>query len=1002
MIRWRRPAHDALFAVFVVGVLAYGAAFAWYMLGRFDLVNLLRDVNIDDAFYYFQIAYHLAGGEFSTVDGGITRTNGYHPLWLFLITPFYWVFDKTEALFAIKAFEIMLVAGGVALVAGAARVARLPWILLFAALPALYQIPAMLWGLEAAAALFLLGLFLLAVCLFARDPARWRWPLAAAAFALPWVRLEYVAISVAATAALCLVEWSGGFPAPVAGSFPRGHRGGWSSWGRSLLALNAAAPLLGAVAGILAYFAWNAVFFGGPVPVSAASKMFWSQRRWEREGYSLTENSHEYLRNSAFDDELLIALEFCVYAAVVWWFSRRARGRDDWLLLAFLVGLFGLAAGHLAKFAQSVLAVHPQYGSYAWYFVPAYLMGVLVVPARCYVAVWFVRRFLGPEHRRASRLVSSGVVTVGAVFLFGAADFGASFRFVDSARDSELREWEVSSYTTTLVMNRMLPEDSVVGSWSSGVMGYFSRFPVVNLDGLVNSWEFLRARKEGNEGAHRQRYGITHLADINIDSSTQLHGVTFSQLFEAAPLDGRGVFQFEIWMKEPRETSWSGVDHFWERMGPHLERQADGVGLLVDGRLAQAFARDCAPDSVAAWTWAGQEEATILPWTRTSIGFCTGALVLPHDALPPVRVREYRPAIDSTFDVYLVENRLVYVKERCGPEDTDAAFFLAVEPVDPDDLPAARRPHGFDNLDFGFAGRGAMVVGACVVGVPLPEYEVAAVMTGQVEVVEGGYRHLWEGDIRFGPDEADVGERLAGRVAGRRPAIDSDFDVHLVDDSLIYVKERCGPEDTDAAFFLAVEPVDPDDLPAARRPHGFDNLDFGFAGRGARFDGACLVEAPLPEYDVAAIMTGQVVAVEGGYRHLWEGEIRPDGAEAGGRLAGLVAGRLPAIDSDFDVHLVDDSLIYVKEECGPDDVDAAFFLAVEAVDPDDLPAARRGHGFDNLDFRFDERGARFDGACLTEARLPEYGIAAIRTGQVVAVEGGYRHLWEGEIRLGPD
>ena len=207
----RLPAGVAntLFVLFVVGILGYGAAFAWYMLDRFDLFNLLRDVNYDDAFYYYQIAYHMAEGRFSTFDGGITRTNGYHPLWLFLLTPFYWVFDKTEALFVFKALEIVLIAGGVALVAVAARVARLPWILLFAVLPALYAQTGMLFGLEAALVLFMLGLLLLAMCLFAGDPARWRWPLAAVAFALPWARLECAAVAVAATAALGLLEWSG-------------------------------------------------------------------------------------------------------------------------------------------------------------------------------------------------------------------------------------------------------------------------------------------------------------------------------------------------------------------------------------------------------------------------------------------------------------------------------------------------------------------------------------------------------------------------------------------------------------------------------------------------------------------------------------------------------------------------------------------------------------------------------------------------------------------------
>ncbi len=41
---------------------------------------------------------------------------------------------------------------------------------------------------------------------------------------------------------------------------------------------------------------------------------------------------------------------------------------------------------------------------------------------------------------------------------------------------------------------------------------------------------------------------------------------------------------------------------------------------------------------------------------------------------------------------------------------------------------------------------------------------------------------------------------------------------------------------------------------------------------------------------------------------------------------------------------------------------------------------------------------RIGGTCLVEVHLPEYGIAAIRTGQYVAAGGGFHHPWEGEIR----
>ena len=200
--------HHVLFVLFLLGILGYGGSFAFYMLTKFDLINLIRDTNYDDAFYYYEIAKNLAEGKFSTFDGGITRTNGYHPLWLLLITPFYWIFDPATALFGIKAFEIMLITGAVVLVVLATRVARLPWILLFAALPMLLNRRHLMIGMEAAAALFTLGVLFLVLSLFVRNPTRWKWPLAVTAFTLPWARLEYVAISMAATGALCLIEWS--------------------------------------------------------------------------------------------------------------------------------------------------------------------------------------------------------------------------------------------------------------------------------------------------------------------------------------------------------------------------------------------------------------------------------------------------------------------------------------------------------------------------------------------------------------------------------------------------------------------------------------------------------------------------------------------------------------------------------------------------------------------------------------------------------------------------
>ena len=585
--------RNALFVLFIAGILAYGAGFAWYILARFDLINLIRDVSTDDSFYYFQIARNLAEGKFSTFDGGITRTNGYHPLWLFLITPFYWVFDPERALFAIKAFEIMLVAGGVALVTAAARLARLPWVLMFAALPMLYQHHVLFKGMEAAAALFMLGLFILTVCLFARSPARWKWPLVAVAFALPWVRLEYIAISLAATGALCLVErsWQG---RPSGASF--------GAWVRSISALNALPPLFGSGAGLLVYFAYNKLVFGGIVPVSGASKQAWSQAEWQHGGeYSLVRNFQDVLQMDVFGFGLPVALEACALFLLVWWFARRSRSPKDWLLLAFLAGVSGLAVGHLAKLGQTVLTVHPVLqGQFAWYFVPAYLMMALIVPVNCCAAVHFIRRFIGPKSQRATNILSLGIVVAGAAFLLAKADFTVPFRWAEASSHSTRAadEWAEAVYGGTQLMNRVLPEDSVVGSWDAGVIGYFSRFPVVNLDGLVSSYDYFHATNVARDGyagwddkfipLYRE-FGITHFANLTSHMRKGFEdGVLLEGSLSSSGKYGKRVFLL-VSVDPPEDVDTAAW--IWKRMEPHFDYQSDGAGLLVDGRLVSTFAR---------------------------------------------------------------------------------------------------------------------------------------------------------------------------------------------------------------------------------------------------------------------------------------------------------------------------------------------------------------------------------------------------------------------------
>ena len=118
--------------------------------------------------------------------------------------------------------------------------------------------------------------------------------------------------------------------------------------------------------------------------------------------------------------------------------------------------------------------------------------------------------------------------------------------------------------------------------------------------------------------------------------------------------------------------------------------------------------------------------------------------------------------------------------------------------------------------------------------------------------------------------------RKSALAAARRPVqpdvlvAENYYDVHLRDGKwLVYRREACLPEDTEAPFFVHVTPSNSDTLPPERKPYGLDNLDFTFAHGGAfTADGACFAQVWLPAYHFTHIRTGQVSAAG----RIWEAE----------------------------------------------------------------------------------------------------------------------------------
>lgn len=290
-----------------------------------------------------------------------------------------------------------------------------------------------------------------------------------------------------------------------------------------------------------------------------------------------------------------------------------------------------------------------------------------------------------------------------------------------------------------------------------------------------------------------------------------------------------------------------------QRLG--LRRASDEALAVMRHDYYQAF--------LDSPVWDGERYAPPAPWARKPTASETGdrsageAIVAKYVALevePRIAeqwleaVRSARaagPVATSVWDVYvnLSDNLLVYVKKPCAPDwrlhdGHTGHFFLHVVPFTLENLSAHRAQFGFDNLDTGPFSTVRRSAGECVFSVPLPDYHAAMVTTGQfTERGDGDYDNLWS--VRF-----------------KMPLAHSTWDVYASGRGLEYMKKPCEPADTRGRFFLRVYPLRSADLPANARDHV--NWDFDWDGRGTLAEGTCRARAPLPDFPIAFVRTGQL------------------------------------------------------------------------------------------------------------------------------------------------
>jgi 4-amino-4-deoxy-L-arabinose transferase-like glycosyltransferase len=426
-------------ALLVAGLLSLPA-----LLPRAALANVF----FDDAFYYFVIARRLVETGRLTFDG-IHATNGYQPLWLFVMTPLFAIFGNHEApLRAVVIVQALLSGGSAYLISQTLgpRVGRAPAgiaALSLVAIPTLQRVVAS--GMESA----LMFLWLILI---------WRAYLAVK-------DNSSVVSSIVGLGVLCALAFltrPEAIVAPLVLAGALHHR-------RRLGFRRAAQLGLPVVLAVAAYLSFNLLTSGVALPTSGLVK---------------SNGEIAALKGAGSLVQRLFA-SLPIYA---WTWSIFGPNEQlvSWLSWSLIVGLLAMSVLYRRRLRLA--------SDRAGVALPLTICALFWIVQTCllrftapWYAVWTVLALallLGAltASLRWAQLILYAFVLVAVA--------RGAIHTRRSLANSRLMETEVIAAASW--MKAQLRAGQAVGSWNAGLFAYYCDCAVVNLDGLVNDQAFYR------------------------------------------------------------------------------------------------------------------------------------------------------------------------------------------------------------------------------------------------------------------------------------------------------------------------------------------------------------------------------------------------------------------------------------------------------------------------------------------------------------------------------
>jgi len=487
--------------------------------------TILDWYNSDDGFLYFQVARNLAAGHGFTFDG-INPTNGFHPLWLFILTPIF-ALSRTDPLLPLRILIVvsaLLSAGSAILIYRILRQYTSEWIatlvgMLWIVLPSIHS-TTVHTGVEAGINAFALLLFWGKLTSFTPDSSPYK--------NLPRLAILGLLASLALFARLdniFLVSF-GGLWLWLRLWQPPG-KSEQNAW---LWRLQAGFAFFGPLTLLMAvYLIWNYLSFGMVMPISGEVKVWWGTLKNTVYGFrirSLAGFAAQFLTDdtqlgpwSLATSPLWAAAKWMPAAVgqVVSLSSRRVAfvalggmlallgSALVWAQREFVVKAaraLGLLPFFLGCFAQ--IAYYKFTGSMAqqpWYWIAEMIFLLFAGGLLLHAFFQQTSPLLPKNLGRIIRVIEFAIPGIASilflVFIQSAVRVpgdGSNHFYINRARWLEANTEEGARIAIT----------------GAGNLAYFVRGrTIINMDGLMNTYDYLLAMQAGN--------GADYLAQLGVD-----------------------------------------------------------------------------------------------------------------------------------------------------------------------------------------------------------------------------------------------------------------------------------------------------------------------------------------------------------------------------------------------------------------------------------------------------------------------------------------------------